>query len=250
MAGLRFAAAQSASVPCDIAANVARHCSFIDAAHAAGVQLLVFPELSLSGYELAGMAACALAPDDARLAPLRERAAATGMTIVAGAPLANPAGLPSIGAITFHPDGRRSAYRKHFVDPSEVEFAAPGAAISQLHTVGGVPAALAICADTGNPLHPHAAAVAGARLYLAGSLISRKGHAAEQTRLATYAKLHGMGVLLVNHALDSGGYVTAGASAYWAPGGALVIAAPGPGQLLVVVDDDGATIIAVADGPH
>jgi len=247
MAGLRFAAAQSASVPLDIAANVARHCDFIDAAHAAGVQLLVFPELSLSGYELAGMSACALTPDDQRLAPLRERAASTGMTIVAGAPLANPSGLPSIGAITFHPDAGSSTYRKRFVHSSEAQFAAAGAAISQLHTVGGVPVALAICADTGNPQHPHAAAISGARLYLAGSLISRNGYPKENDRLSGYAKLYDLGVLLANHATDSGGYVTAGGSAFWAAGGELVIAAPGAGELLVVIDDHGGKVIAVPD---
>ena len=54
-ARLRIAAAQSASVPLDIAANLLRHLDFIDAAAREQVELLVFPELSLSGYELPGL---------------------------------------------------------------------------------------------------------------------------------------------------------------------------------------------------
>lgn len=49
---LRIAAAQSASVPGDIAQNVAHHVQFGTLAAKRGVQLLVFPELSLTGYEL------------------------------------------------------------------------------------------------------------------------------------------------------------------------------------------------------
>lgn len=49
---LRIAAAQSTSVAGDITANMLIHTRFINAAHQAGVALLVFPELSLCGYEL------------------------------------------------------------------------------------------------------------------------------------------------------------------------------------------------------
>lgn len=245
MAGLRYAAAQYDCVPLDIEANVARHLSFIDAAREAGVQLLVFPELSLCGYELAGMAACAVKADDARLAPLRERAASAGMTIVAGAPLANAAALPAIGAITFHADGRTSVYRKHFLHAGEEQHVTAGSAISQLHDVRGTKVALAICADTGQQQHAHAAAVAGAELYVAGSLISEGGYDKDTGQLAGYAKLFGMGVLMANHAHASGGYQSAGRSAIWAAGGALIVAAPGPGELLVIADDLGGKMVAL-----
>ncbi|MCE3607393.1 carbon-nitrogen hydrolase family protein [Massilia sp. P8910] len=246
MAGLRYAAAQSASVPLDIAANVVRHLAFIDTASEAGVQLLVFPELSLCGYELAGMGACALKADDGRLAPLRERALKAKMTVVVGAPLANAGALPGIGAITFHPDGRTSVYRKHFLHAGEERHVTAGSAISQLHEVRGVKVALAICADTGQQQHAHAAAVAGAELYVAGSLISAGGYGKDTTQLVGYAKLFRMGVLMANHAHASGGYESAGRSAIWESGGELIIAAPGPGEMLVIAGDDGGTLVDVA----
>jgi predicted amidohydrolase len=245
MAGLRTAAAQSASIPGDIQANVEHHGKFIDAAAKACVQLLVFPELSLTGYDLAGLAATALTADDARLAPLRERARATGMTIVAGAPLLNPNGLPFIGAIAFHPDGRHTTYRKHFLFPGEDKFAAPGSAVSQLIDVRGVPVALAVCADTLNQQHPHAALIAGATLYVASSVIIPEGYAHQVELLSRYAKMFSFGVLLANHAFATGGYISAGGSAAWLPGGELLVAADGQGELLVIADEDGGAVVPV-----
>ena len=245
MAGLRIAAAQSASVAGDIGANVRRHCAFIDAAAGAGVQLLVFPELSLSGYEPALLAASLLKADDPRLEPLRERAQALGMTIVVGAPLPNGDGLPFIGAIAFQPDGRTATYRKHFLHPGEEQFASAGGAVSKVIDVRGVPVALAICADTSNQQHPHAAMIAGATLYAAGSVISDAGYAREQQLLSGYAKLFNLQILLANHAFETGGYTSAGRSAVWLPDGQLLVEAPGQGELLVLADEDSGSVLPV-----
>ena len=48
---LIIAAAQSASVPGNVSRNVARHLQFAPWPAGNGAQLLVFPELSLTGYE-------------------------------------------------------------------------------------------------------------------------------------------------------------------------------------------------------
>jgi predicted amidohydrolase len=246
MSALRIAAAQSASIPLDIDANLRRHLDFIGAAAAEGVELLVFPELSLSGYELAGLADCALRADDGRLDALAERTRAAGMTVVLGAPIANRGALPSIGAITLHADGRRSVYRKHFLHDGEERHVGAGSAISQVHAVNGVSAALAICADASDTRHPHAASVAGASLYAAAMLITPGGYAADSAQLAGYARLYRLDVLLVNHAAPTGGFDSAGRSALWRAGGELAGAAAGPGELLLVADHQGARVVDMA----
>ena len=73
---MRVAAAQTISRPGSIRENVERHLVLAGAAAERGVELLVFPELSLTGYE--PDLACELRPDDARLAPLRTLAARSG----------------------------------------------------------------------------------------------------------------------------------------------------------------------------
>ena len=234
MVAIRIAAAQSVSSPGDLATNVREHCRFIAAAHEAGVQILVFPELSLCGYELPLMQSCVLHPDHDALAPLRKLVRQTGIAVTVGAPLANGTPLPAIGAITFLPDGSSTEYRKQHLHPGEDCYASPGPAGSRIHTLHGQSLAQAICADTSHAQHPTQAAAAGATLYLAGVLVSEAGYAADAGAMQHYARTLAMGVLMANHGGPSGGYVSAGKSAFWAPGGELVAAAPGAGAWLVV----------------
>ena len=100
MTAFALAAAQTIAVAGDIPANLQRHLAFMGVAAEHGVQVLVFPELSLTGYEPALAAGLAIAPDDMVLAPLREMAQALRLTAVVGMPirLAPEAGV-AIGAL-------------------------------------------------------------------------------------------------------------------------------------------------------
>ncbi|WP_236635293.1 carbon-nitrogen hydrolase family protein [Rhodoferax sp. TS-BS-61-7] len=232
---ITIAAAQSTSVPLDVAANVQTHLRFVEAAADHGVQWLVFPELSLTGYELAAMPGLVLHADHALLAPLREATRRTGMAITVGAPVDSGSALPSIGAITLRPDGGHSVYRKFHLHGNEVAFAAPGAQAAHLQTLGPTHIASAICADTNHPSHAAAAAQAGANVYAAGILTSENGYAAEAPLWASYACDHRMVVLIANHGAPSGGYVSAGKSGIWDASGNCITLADGTGDWLVVL---------------
>lgn len=239
MSSIRIAAAQSISVAGNIAANVRMHMEFIAAAHHAKVNLLVFPELSLCGYELPLLQECQLHPDDSRLATLRDMAFETKMTVVVGVPVANGAGnVPAIGAITFFPDRTHSIYRKQHLHPGEEIFATMGNESSRNDRLFGKTYSLAICADTAHETHAENAAKSGSSLYLAGVLVSEAGYAADSAKMQHYAKSLHLGVLMANHGGPSGGYVSAGKSAFWAPGGQLVVHAPRTGNALVVASNN------------
>lgn len=229
-----LAAAQSTSVPLNIAANVQDHLRFVEAAAERSVQWLVFPELSLTGYELAAMPRLVLHADHALLAPLREASRRTGMAITIGAPVAFGTGLPGIGAITLRPDGHHAVYAKHHLHGSETEFATPGLAPVHLQTWGKLPIASAICADTNHPSHAAQAARAGAKVYAAGILTSEAGYTAEAPLWASYAREHGLVVVIANHGGPSGGNVSAGKSGIWDAGGNCIAVAPGIGDCLVI----------------
>ena len=234
-ADLVVAAAQMGAVPGDIVANVGTHQAFMKAAAKLGVSLLVFPELSLTGYELPLAKACVLQPEDERLAPIRDLAGQLGMVVSLGAPVGGSVdGMPAIGAIIFFADGSSCIYRKQHLHPGEDQYVVPGEPGCRLHVHNGVPWAHAICADTSHRAHAASAAAYGASLYLAGVLVSEAGYAADAGNLQQYAAELGMGVLMANHGAPSGGYQSAGRSAFWAPGGRQVVAAPGAGDALVV----------------
>ena len=234
MTTLTVAAAQSISIAGDVHANIARHQRFIMAAAEQGVQVLVFPELSLSGYERGLAAQLAIAPDAALLQPLRDLAREVGVTAVVGMPIRLSDDSPVlIGALVLAADGSLAVYSKQHLHPGEEVAFAPGAGGAPL-IVGDNTIALAVCADFSHASHAAAAAEVGANIYAAGVLITAGGYAADSALLQGYAREHGMLVLMANHGGATGGWESAGRSAIWAADGRLLAAAPGTGDALVI----------------
>ncbi|UII73518.1 carbon-nitrogen hydrolase family protein [Pseudomonas sp. HN11] len=240
MTALTLAAAQTLSIAGDVPANIERHLAFMCAAAGRGVQLMVFPELSLTGYEPSLAAGLAIAPGDAILAPLREMARELRLTAVVGMPIRmTPEGGVLIGALVFGADGSLAVYTKQHLHPGEEVVFVPGQGGAALE-LGNDRIALAVCADFSHASHPREAAEAGATVYAASVLISEGGYAKDSALLQGYAAELGLLVLMANHGGPSGGYICAGRSAIWADNGDLLAAAPGVGDALVIARrDDG-----------
>lgn len=228
-----IAAAQIASARGDVAGNAARHLQFAEVAAGHGVRLLVFPELSLTGYELDAARNHVIHPDDAVLSPLRLLAADARMTIVVGAPIRGERGALHIGAIAMLPDGRLSAYAKVHVHSSEAHVFECGPGGPDLE-IDGFPVGLAICRDAAIPEHASAAAARGAKLYAAGVMIDAEGYARKVPLMRGYARRHGIAVLMANYSGVSGGEVSAGKSAIWGEDGEAVAESPGTEESLVI----------------
>ncbi|WLG88251.1 carbon-nitrogen hydrolase family protein [Pseudomonas cucumis] len=251
MTTLTIAAAQSISIAGDLAANMAWHRRFMQVAAEQGVQLLVFPELSLTGYERGLATELAIAPDAGVLQPLRDFAREVGVTSVVGMPIRLSDDSPVlIGALVLGADGSLGIYSKQHLHPGEEVAFAPGTGGSTLK-IGTDTVALAVCADFSHASHAAAAARRGADLYAAGVLITENGYAPDTALLQGYACTHSMAVLMANHGGATGGWASAGRSAVWAADGTLIMAAPGAGNLMVVArrDADGwkGQIVAVAE---
>lgn len=236
-AALKIAAAQSTSIAGDIEANVQRHLQFMRQAIEHGVQLLVFPELSLTGYESSLAHELAIEADDPRLTPLRDLAAESGMVTVVGAPLRAAGDRLLIAALTFDGAGQFSVYTKQHLHGGEELTFSPGQGGAVL-TLGDDRLAIAVCADFSEPDHARQAAEAGAGFYVASVLITDGGYPTDSAILAGYAGQHRMAVLMANHGGATGGWQSAGRSAFWAKDGTLVGAASGAGDLLLVAQRD------------
>ncbi|QHG24229.1 carbon-nitrogen hydrolase family protein [Pseudomonas sp. DTU12.1] len=234
MTTLTLASAQTCAIAGDLSGNIQRHLAFMVAAAEQGVQLLVFAELSLTGYEPALAAGLAIAPDNAVLAPLRDLARELHMTVVVGMPIRVPSSSGVlIGALVLAADGSMAVYSKQHLHPGEEAIFAAGSGGEAL-AWGEDRIALAVCADFSHFSHPHDAAKLGATVYAAGVLISEGGYAADSALLQGYAAEHSMVVLMANHGGPSGGWACAGRSAIWGPDGELIAAAPGMGDALVI----------------
>lgn len=210
---LTIAAAQPLSRSHDVAGNAGRHA---EAVREADARVVVFPELSLTGYELA---AETLAPDDPRLEPLVRACADTGTLALAGAPVAGE----HIAMLAVDGEGARVAYRKLYLGDVEAERFAPGPAPVALD-VDGVRLGLAICKDTGVVEHAARTAALGIDAYVAG--VVKHDHEAPllDERARRIGSDHGVWVVTASMANPTGGGFerTAGLSGIWAPDGAAV----------------------------
>ena len=234
MSVFTLAAAQAVSIAGDLPANIARHLAFMRQAAEQGVEFLLFPELSLTGYERSLAAGLAMMPADPVLAPLRELARELKLVTVVGMPIRLSADGPVlIGALTFGADGSLQVYSKqHLHDGEEVAFA-PGHGGEPL-TIADERIALAVCADFSHASHPLRAAQSEANLYATSVLITENGYRPDTALLQGYARDHGMAVLMANHGGMTGGWQSAGRSALWAAGGQRVVVAEGEGDVLVI----------------
>ena len=182
---LVIAAAQSKSMAGNVAWNVGRHVHIGALAAEREVELLVFPELSLTGYELSLGRSHAIHPASADLDPLRRLAVDSRMTVVVGGPVLNDRDELNIGSFSIRPDGSVLTYTKEYVHESEVGFTSgPGGEVLE---VGDATVALAICADASHPQHAARAVERGANVYAASVMIEEDAYARKTALLQQYA---------------------------------------------------------------
>ncbi|MFY1576457.1 carbon-nitrogen hydrolase family protein [Verrucosispora sp. WMMD703] len=221
---LTIAVAQPRCVSYDIDTNVAAHAAMVGAAAA---RVVVFPELSLTGYELD---AAPVDPSDPRLAPLVAACAATGALALVGAPVAGE----HIATLAVDGGGTRVAYRKMWLGEVEARRFRPGPAPVVLD-VDGWRIGLAICKDTGIAEHAARTCAAGVDVYAASIVdAAAEAHVPDQ-RASRICATHRVVVAVASFAGSTGGgYVeTAGRSAIWAPNGSLLArAGTAPGDFV------------------
>jgi predicted amidohydrolase len=219
---LVIAVAQPLCRPYDVAVNAATHAATV---FAAGARVVVFPELSLTGYELD---APAISVDDPRLAPIVEACAETGSLALVGAPVHGEAGRSHIAMLAVEGTGATVAYHKLYVDTTESTWFTPGDRPAVL-VVDGWRLGLAICRDTGIPQHSADTAILGIDAYVAATLMFEHETALQDERARRIATDHQVWVAVASFAGPTGGgYAeTAGGSGIWRSDG-VVVAQAGP----------------------
>jgi predicted amidohydrolase len=239
---MRLALAQIAPHPLDVAANLRASERRIADAASQGAALVAFPELSLTSYELAGIAAtpaCWLRAGDARLEGVRRACQEHRVTAVLGAPWqVEGEARPRIAAVLVHADGSVGFSSKEYVHGSErhVFLAGPPAPAFE---VAGWRVAVAICFDMAHPAHAMAAAAQRIDLYLGSALYTREEERRCDLHFGARAMDHRVFAALANYAGTSGGLASCGGSGVWRPTGeVLQRAGGGEVEALLVLELD------------
>lgn len=239
-----------------IEANVPEHVRLIEDADSHGARLVVFPELSLTGYDLPLLRGSSgtvghqrggdqwVSPADRRLAPIREICRRTGITAVVGAPFREPDGTPRLASLAMHPNGAEEAgYKAHLHGDEQSMFEAGQGyeAVQEYKAVqeplmldvDGWKIALAVCFDAAHPAHSGAAAAAGADVYAVSALYTREeGH-----RLGLHLGARAMDNRMYGVLANLGGRTplgpSCGLSGFWGPDGLSMQHAGGTGTEVV-----------------
>lgn len=235
-----LAAAQTKPKRGDIQANLADHCHFTELASKNGARLVVFPEMSLSGYERERAKSLAFTENDSRLDKLRQLAAERQIIVVASAPVLLLKEL-FIGAFILKPDRSVAIYTKQFLHEGEEFFFSPSSYYNPIIELGRERCSVAICADIDNPSHPENANKAGATVYLSSLFFTPNGIPTAYKNLSAYARTYGMNVLMANFCGQSWDDCPSGGdSAFWDDSGKLIASlnSQDPGLLVIEKIDD------------
>jgi predicted amidohydrolase len=217
---MRVAVAQIEAIKGNIEKNIENHLKWIKQAIQKNADMVVFPELSLTGYEPDLAESLATNQDDTRLDEMQSLSDKNGITIGVGLPTRKELNV-FVSMIIFQPHKERITYSKQYLYPPE----------KSIFTVGKNPLVLnfetevvspAICYETSNKAHCEYASQNNATIYLASVLSSIGGIDAELKKLSGIAKNKNMVTFMANYVGNSGGYECAGKSSVWDTTGKLI----------------------------
>ncbi|MCY7416882.1 MAG: carbon-nitrogen hydrolase, partial [Chloroflexi bacterium] len=169
MASLRVALAQIAPRLGALDDNLARHHELMGAARVASADLLVFPELGLTGYLLQDLnAEVAMRADDPRLLDLAR--AGAGMSVVVSFVEESDDHRLFIAAALLEDGGIRHIHRKVFLPTyglfDERRFFAAGSVIRATDSALGLRLGISVCEDAWHLATPQLLALDGAQVLI------------------------------------------------------------------------------------
>ena len=213
---MNIAAVQIESVLGNIEENIKNHCIHIEQCIAMGADLVVFPELSLTGYMVSHARSNIVSSGDLRLAAFQEYSNSNQITICMGAPVERN-GL-NIGMLIFQPEKKVRVYCKQYLHEDEKEIYTGGEKqlVCQIESEKIAPA---ICYEIFVPQHVQNANAGGATLYLASVAKSTESTNRAHQHLPVVAKEYKMPVVMCNGVGRGEGLISAGGSRAWAADG-------------------------------
>jgi predicted amidohydrolase len=217
---MKICAVQTKPLAGDVRGNIEKHCGWIERASAKGARAVIFPELSLTGYEPKLAEALASEQGDARFDVLQELSDARHLTVGVGMPIRSQTGI-RIGMLLFQPRHSRQLYCKQHLHSDELPYFVPGDS-DLLLDVSAHKIAPAICYESLLAEHAENASKRGAQLYAASVAKSARGVDKAAAHFPEVARRYGMSVLMANCVGPCDDFVASGRSAVWNDRGELL----------------------------
>ena len=217
---MRVAIAQIEAKKGNVEKNIENHLKWIKQAILNNADMLVFPELSVTGYEPDLAENLATNQDDTRLDEIQNLSDRNGITIGVGLPTKDESDV-FVSMIIFQPQKERITYSKQYLYPPEESIFKAGKNPLVLNFETEV-VSPAICYEISNKAHCEFAKRNKATIYIASVLSSINGIDADMEKLSDIAKHNNLVTFMANYVGESGGYKCAGKSSVWDTTGKLI----------------------------
>ena len=233
---MKVAVIQIDSFAGDIPKNIDKHLTFAQQAAHKKADLIVFPELSITGYEPKLAADLATFPNDPIFASLQQFVDTKEVILAIGMPL-KTGGKPQIGLGIFSPFSTPIAYAKMLLDPDELPYFSAGAQArfiqQEQHKI-----ALAICYESQQESHLYDAINQGATAYLASVALPKRSVEKSHRHYATMAKKYNLPILMSDNIGQHDIYDCGGCSGVWNKDGKLIETLDGESEGGIIYDLD------------
>ena len=238
---MKISVAQTRPIKGNLQANIARHQTLIELAIANQAGLVIFPELSITGYEPVLAKELATHAGDRRFDDFQMISDTRQITIGIGVPTKHESGI-CISLVIFQPHQPRQLYSKKYLHADEEPFFVSGQYSPGL--IGG-PAniALAICYELLVPEHAEHAHRSGAKIYIASVAKTVDGVNKAFQTLPDTARKYSMPVLMANAIGPCDNFECAGKSAVWNQQGSLLGQLDGQHEGLLIFDTETQEIV-------
>jgi predicted amidohydrolase len=184
---MRVAIAQIEAIKGNIEKNIENHLKWIKEAIQNKTDMVVFPELSLTGYEPDLAQSLATNQDDIRLEEMQHLSDRNKITIGVGLPTKDESDT-FVSMIIFQPHKERITYSKQYLYPPEKPIFKAGKNPLVLNFETEV-VSPAICYEASNKAHCEFAKRNNATIYIASVLSSIDGIDAEQKNCLTSLRI-------------------------------------------------------------
>ncbi|WP_044212507.1 carbon-nitrogen hydrolase family protein [Flammeovirga sp. OC4] len=235
---MKIASAQINSTVGEISRNLEEHYQMIDLASQHDVDLIIFPEMSLTGYCREEAADLIMTEHSKELDLLKQKSIQENIIIVVGAPVSLENKI-YIGSFILQPNGQVKIYTKQFLHEGEDLFYQSSFEHNPQLVVQNEKLSFAICADIENELHPQNAFELKSSLYLPSIFYSKNGIKGGLEKLVNYAETYSLTILMSNFSGELWNVEAGGQSCFINNKGELKDKLPTDGRGLIVIEKNG-----------
>lgn len=204
----------------EVQKNINNHLRVIENAIKLQADLIIFPELSITGYEPDLAKELATNVEDPIFNPFQELANQHEITIGIGMPIKAEEGI-YISMLIFQPNKKRTVYSKQMLHEDELPYFVCGHHQTFLN-IKSTKIAIGICYETLQPEHFINAKQNGAEVYIASVAKSKAGIEKAHVHFPKIAKEFKTPILMANSIGFCDNFMSAGNSAFWNKNGELL----------------------------